>query len=431
MTSDSAWHGHLPEGWTTRRFKHAARIRGGQVDPKLGPYRDLPLYAPNHIESNTGRLLGIATAAEQGAESGKYVVEAGDIIYSKIRPALRKVAIAPQRGLCSADVYAIHPATGVTAWFLYWAMLTEGFYRYTLLESDRVAMPKINRESLGECPIPITDESRQDQVASFLNHKTAAIDALIAKKERLIELLQEKRQALITQAVTKGLDPNVPMKDSGIEWIGEIPAHWTLIRLKYATPAITVGIVVRPTDHYAESGVPALRSLNIGPGTIRGEDLVHIREESHLGLLKSAIYEGDLVAVRTGQPGTTAVVPPELDNCNCIDLIVIRKSDEFDSHYLCYLMNSPVTERQFVEGSDGAIQRHFNIETAKGLLVVMPPREDQHRLVDRIRVDTAAVDRTIRTSRDLIRLLAEYRQALITAAVTGQIDIAEMEAAAS
>jgi type I restriction enzyme S subunit len=227
------WYGPIGKDWQVRRFKHVARIVGGQVDPTDERYRDLPLYAPNHMQSGTGRLLSVGTAEEQAAESGKYLIGAGDILYSKIRPALRKVIVAPSDGLCSADVYGIRPANGeLESRFLFYVLLSEGFYQYSLLESDRVAMPKINREALGECPLVFASASRQRRIADFLDRKTAAIDELIAKKERLVELLAEKCQALITQAVTKGLDPNVPMQDSGIGWIGAIPRHWTIARVK-------------------------------------------------------------------------------------------------------------------------------------------------------------------------------------------------------
>ena len=135
----SLWYGNVPTDWDVERFKHIATIRNGQVDPEDDRYKDLPLFAPNHIESGTGRLLGVESADAQGAESGKYLVEAGEVVYSKIRPALRKVIVAPFKGLCSADMYPVQPTRRVDARFLFYAMLGDGFSKYTLLESDRVA----------------------------------------------------------------------------------------------------------------------------------------------------------------------------------------------------------------------------------------------------------------------------------------------------
>ena len=148
----------------------------------------------------------------------------------------------------------------------------------------------------------------------------------MAKKERLIELLQEKRAALITRAVTKGLDPSVPMKDSGVEWLGQIPAHWDAKPLKRVVPGVTVGIVVTPAKYYVDDGVPCLRSLNVARGHIDMNNLVFISPDANEQHHKSKIREGDVLIVRTGQAGAAAVVPADLDGANCIDLLIIRRS---------------------------------------------------------------------------------------------------------
>jgi type I restriction enzyme S subunit len=188
--------GRLPSWVDVRKFNHLARITNGQVDPRDDRYAALPLFAPNHIESGTGRLLAIESAADQGAESGKYPVDAGDVVYSKIRPALRKVIQAPADGLCSADMYALKPAADVHARFLMWSLLSEGFSRAVELESDRVAMPKVNRDSLGQIALPVPPLDVQRAIADFLDRKTAALDALIDKKERLLALYDVPRPRL-------------------------------------------------------------------------------------------------------------------------------------------------------------------------------------------------------------------------------------------
>jgi type I restriction enzyme, S subunit len=129
--------------------KWICRIPSGQVDPKEDSWADLPLIAPNHIESGTGRLLLVETARDQAAESGKYTFPAGTVLYSKIRPALAKACIAPERGLCSADMYPIIPSSRLLPAYLLMQLLSETFTDWAVLESMRVAMPKINREALG------------------------------------------------------------------------------------------------------------------------------------------------------------------------------------------------------------------------------------------------------------------------------------------
>ena len=204
--SGVTWLGMVPEGWVVRRFSHVARIEEGQVDPEVEPYADMYLIAPNHVESGTGVLLCKETAAEQAAESGKYRCRAGDVVYSKIRPALAKVAMAEEDCLCSADMYPIRGVLGVENKYLYWSLLSRWFVEWSTLESARVAMPKINRETLSGCKLPLPPLAEQRAIADHLDRETGKLDRLTASIEAAIERLQEYRAALITAAVTGKID---------------------------------------------------------------------------------------------------------------------------------------------------------------------------------------------------------------------------------
>ena len=145
----SPWLGQIPADWTESRFRYEALLNGGQVDPREAPWADMVLVAPNHIEGQTGRIVGRETAREQGADSGKYLVAAGQIVYSKIRPALNKVAIVDEECLCSADMYAMSFRPGLAPRFALYYMLSRPFHSFASVLSMRVKMPKINREELG------------------------------------------------------------------------------------------------------------------------------------------------------------------------------------------------------------------------------------------------------------------------------------------
>jgi type I restriction enzyme S subunit len=200
------WLGDVPEHWELKRFQRCVDVAEGQVDPEDVTYSGMSLIAPNHIESGTGRLLSLETADDQGAESGKYLCNMGDVVYSKIRPALRKVCIAPEDCLCSADMYPLRSHSGLTNPFLMWLMLSEHFSALAVLESQRVAMPKINRESLKAVVLAIPPSSEQDTIVDFLQEATARFDSLTAEAQRAIDLLQERRTALISAAVTGKID---------------------------------------------------------------------------------------------------------------------------------------------------------------------------------------------------------------------------------
>ncbi|MEI7820920.1 MAG: restriction endonuclease subunit S, partial [Verrucomicrobiota bacterium] len=200
------WLGDVPEGWTVKRFQRCVYVAEGQVDPTDGNFANMSLIAPNHIESGTGRLLGLETSADQGAESGKYLCKTGDVVYSKIRPALRKVCIAPEDCLCSADMYPLRPHSGLTPTFLFWLILSEQFSALAELESQRVAMPKINRESLKAVMLAVPPVEEQNTINAFIEAETVKFDTLTAEAQRAIDLLQERRTALISAAVTGQID---------------------------------------------------------------------------------------------------------------------------------------------------------------------------------------------------------------------------------
>jgi type I restriction enzyme, S subunit len=201
------WLGEIPAHWEVRPFRYCCRVSEGQVPPDDEQYRDVILIAPNHIESGTGRVLYTETAHEQGAISGKYRVDHGDIIYSKIRPALNKVCIADGNWLCSADMYPIKTTVpNVAAAYLLNFMLSDPFVRLMRDESMRVAMPKVNRDTLASCPLLLPPLSEQLTIVAAIDDQTRRIDALIARIRAAISRLQELRTALISAAVTGKID---------------------------------------------------------------------------------------------------------------------------------------------------------------------------------------------------------------------------------
>ena len=283
----------------------------------------------------------------------------------------------------------------------------------------------LTSEQVGNLEIVLPPLPDQQAIADYLDRETARLDGLVAAKECVLGLLAEKRRALITRAVTRGLVPTVPFRDSSIPWLGEIPAHWEAKRLKFTSPEITVGIVVTPAKYYESAGVPCLRSLNVREEGLTDSDLVYINDESNALLAKSRVFLGDLVAVRSGQPGTTAVVDERFNGANCIDLIIIRRPSTFVSAFLSHFLNSQPAKMQFLSGSGGAIQQHFNTETAKDLVTPVPPLEEQRVIVAYIEKETAKLDALREATERTIGLLKERRAALIAAAVTGRIAIPE------
>ena len=201
------WLGDVPEHWKLIKFSHCVSIRSGQVDPRKFPYCDYWLIAPNHIVSGEGRIINLETAKDQGADSGKYLCRTGEVIYSKIRPALVKACLSPSDTvLCSADMYPMTSYNGLTNNFLLLYLLSDVFTRFAVNQADRVAMPKINRESLSDCKIPVPPIDEQEKIYSHAREALEKLDVLLQKSQLTIEFFQERRTALISAAVTGKID---------------------------------------------------------------------------------------------------------------------------------------------------------------------------------------------------------------------------------
>lgn len=188
-------------------FKWVCRITEGQVDPTTEVWKGKPLIAPNHIEKGTGRLSAVESADEQGAISGKYAFPAGTVLYSKIRPALMKACIAPEAGLCSADMYPILPGSKLLPEFLLMQLLSKSFTDWAVLESMRVAMPKINRERLGSVRLVVPPLSDQRKAVTEFTRIRTTIDRFVDLTLKSVTTLTELRSSLITAAVTGQIDP--------------------------------------------------------------------------------------------------------------------------------------------------------------------------------------------------------------------------------
>ena len=215
------WLGEIPAHWRTKRLKLLLPARTSKLDtkPENAIYVGL-----EHVESWTGRLQ-----LETQPDSVDSVVSsfaAGDVLFGKLRPYLAKVARPDFDGVCTSEILPLRPASGCFQSYMMYSLLNAPYIRWLDSLTYGAKMPRVSPDQVGSSHAALPPMPEQRAIAAFLDREAANIDALVANKARLIELLQEKRTALITRAVTRGLNPNVPMKDSGFEWLGEIPKHW-------------------------------------------------------------------------------------------------------------------------------------------------------------------------------------------------------------
>ncbi len=416
----------FPRGWDAKRLKFLSRlhIRNGIGEAANGDDPDDPRYIritdiadARSLKQDTFRSLPAKIADEARVENG-------DILLAAVGATFGKSVLITglEQGACFAGYLVKWTPSDVVdeSYAAYWTE-SQHYWDQVRAEVIQATIQNFSAAKYRSLKAPVPPLDTQRRIAAFLDEKTAQIDALIAKKRALLDRLAEKRQAIITQAVTKGFDPTAELKDSGIGWLGLIPTHWEVKRLKYVSPRVTVGIVVTPAAYYADEGVLALRGLNVRTMSFDLSDTRNITEDGHELNRKSELREGDLVAVRTGAPGTTAVVSSELAGCNCIDLVIIRKPIDAEPRYLGWFLNSDVAKIQYTLGSEGALQQHFNVETSKKVVLTLPPLTEQREIAARIDSALAVHDRQSSLVETSIARLQEYRASLITAAVTGQI----------
>ncbi len=277
-------------------------------------------------------------------------------------------------------------------------------------------------EDLYQYPIALPSLKEQELIANFLDYETAKIDTLIDKQQQLIKLLKEKRQAVISHAVTKGLNPNAPMRDSGVEWLGEVPEHWVVKRLKHISPKVGVGLVINPSTYTKDEGVYFIFGGDVKEYYFDLSKTRRISPEDSDNLLPSRLNYRDLVSIRVGYPGITAVVTEELEGSNCASVIVIRRG-EYNSDWLCAAMNVWVGRQQVELASYGAAQKQFNVADAIEFIFPVPPESEQDEIANFIDGSLQRFNTLSNKAEKQIELLKERRTALISAAVTGKIDV--------
>lgn len=303
------------------------------------------------------------------------------------------------------------------------------YYTLPLLKLDSfsqdAAVPGLSREFAHQQYLPKLPLPEQCAIADFLDREMTKIDILIAKKERLIGLLQEKRAALISHAVTKGLDPDVPMKDSGIEWLGEIPAHWTVAPI-YARYWVQLGKMLDAKQITGEHLAPYIRNIDVQ------WDRINVTDLKEMDFLPSererfALKPGDLIICEGGEVGRSAMWQGELDKCyyqKALHRLRPRTSND-KSRFLYHVMYAASKRGVFIAGGNPNTIDHLTAEKLKRYRFGFPPLVEQGQIVTYLDQETIKIDALIAKTEVTIEKLKEYRTALISAAVTGKIDVRE------
>jgi type I restriction enzyme S subunit len=339
------------------------------------------------------------------------LVRSTDTIVSTVRTYLR--AVWPVQGtsddlVVSTGFAVLSPREAINPRFLGWLARSDALIEEVVARSVGVSYPAINPSQLGDITVPIPSHQIQSEVADFLDIETARIDALVAARHRQIGLLNERSDALIERAL----------------WLDERSQPRAVMGLRRAASRIDVGIAEAATHAYRESGTPLLRSTNIRRRFLDLSDLLFIDLEFARRRASKTIRGGDLITVRTGNVGVTAVVPPELDGSQCFTQLITTPLPGASSQFLCMALNCGRAVEYFKLLGWGSAQANISVPTLAAAPIPDVPYADQHRLVLELDRPIARIEALVAACSKQADLLIERRQALITAAVTGQLDLA-------
>ena len=401
------WLGEVPGHWDICALKRIADLKSGEsiTAEDINEDGEFPVFGGNGLRGFTTRYThdgAYALIGRQGALCGN-------------------INYATGKFWASEHAVVATPKVAVETQWLGELMRAMNLNQYSV----SAAQPGLSVEIVGNLRIPVPPAPEQSTIATFLDRETAKIDALVAEQEKLIALLQEKRQAVISHAVTKGLDPNVLMKDSGVEWLGEVPAHWEVRALKniVSTP-ITDG--PHETPQFFDEGIPFVSAEAVSQGFINFEKIRgHISAEDHQRYSQKYLpRRGDVYMVKSGATtGVTAIVETDQEFNIWSPLAALRCGDKMLPKYLLHYMRSRHFQEAVTLNWSFGTQQNIGMGVIGDLYTPAPPLEEQTAIASLLDQETAKLDTLMTEARIAITLLQERRTALISAAVTGQIDV--------
>ncbi len=428
------WLGEIPAHWEVKRLRDIAdSLQTGPFGSQLHAddyiFGGRPVINPSNLQGGTLVPDWNCTVDESSlSHLARHELVAGDIVLAR-RGELGRCALATaeQAGwLCGTGSLRLRLRSydACPQYFLR-LLSTDGVRDWLTLQSVGSTMQNLNTSIIGRIPVAVPMLDEQRCVAAFLDRETARIDALVAKKERLIELLQEKHTTLITRAVTKGLDPNVPMKDSGVEWLGKIPAHWEVKRTKFVARLRSGHTPSRQhPEYWQDCTIPWFGLADVWQ--IRDGQVEYVSETaekiSELGLASSAarlLPTGTVILSRTASVGFSAIMG--VDMATTQDFVNWVCGPELRPEYLLYVFRS--MEHEFRRLTMGSTHQTIYMPDVGAFATPVPSTTEQGRIVAYVRSETMHIDALTVKVRDAIDRLKELRTALISAAVTGKIDV--------
>ncbi len=405
--SGQPWLGDVPEHWEVRRLKYCVH---NISDLAPTPGDDTPYVGLEHVQSWTGRVKH-GKANEVAGQVKRYGRD--DVLFAKLRPYLAKVARAESAGVCTGELLVLRPTSQVGAGYAAATLCCARFINWVNSTTFGAKMPRAEWDVIGTARFPVPPTPEQAAIVKVLSAVDRRVNRLVRAKRRLLALLAEQKQAVITQAVTRGLDPTAPTKPSGVPWLGEVPAHWEITRLS-AVAAFTNGKAHEQfVDEAGEFVCVTARFVSTGGrfGRPCAENFCPART-------------GDVLMVMSDLPNGRALARAyfvEEDNRIAVNQRVCRlRSHSINPKFLYYYANRNV---QLLSHDDGWNQTHLSNSDFKTMRVLVPPSAEQEAIVSYVDRETRTAVATSNATEREIDLIREYRRRLVADVVTGKLDV--------
>ena len=416
------WLNEMPDHWAADRLKtHVASI----ANPASGPEHDEPYIALEHVESWTGKIRAEETTVDFDSQAKRFCP--GDVLFGKLRPYLAKVARPERDGVCVGEFLVLRCQDQYfIPSYLEHLMRSKPIIDAIDASTFGAKMPRANWDFIGNLRLPIPPLTEQTAIVRYLDDADQRIRAYVSAKERLIVLLEEERQAVIHQAVTRGLDPNVKLNPSGVEWLGDVPKHWQLTTVKRHYQ-VQLGKMLQPRPNSPDDvQVPYLKAQHVHRNHIRIETPPTMWATPN-ELERFGIRQGDVLIVEGGAGAGTTSLLQEIPGGYIIQNAIhrVRPRNQTRNELLTLIMEAVASSGWIDAINNKATIPHFTKEKLDYLPITLPPITEQNAIVEYSDKATTAIEQAIVHARRQIELMEEYRTRLIADVVTGKIDVRE------
>lgn len=410
------WLGEIPSHWQIKRLKYTIANISEKVDAQTS---DLRYFGLENIQSFTGKLLSDVELVSEGVGN---TFKKHDVLFGKLRPYLAKVYLAKDDGLSSTEALIFRATENIDPKFLFYYCLSPDFISAVNGTTFGSKMPRASWDDIASFKMVYPSLDEQAQIANFLDHELGKIDALIDKQQLLLDKLAEQRSAVITQAVTKGLNPNAEMKDSGVVWLGNTPYNWEVKKIRYLIDKIYTGSTppTANSEYYDEGDWNWFNPADFKKSLFLSDSKKKLNSLAITENKVDLIPKNSVLIIGIGATlGKVALAEVDCSTNQQINSLIINKANS--PKFITYALS---VQREIMSLiSNSATLAIMNQEKTKSIILAVPPLAEQNNIVKHLDQETQKIDQMTETVNRTIERLKEYRSTLITQAVTGKIKV--------